>query len=913
LSLNLPDMKNILLILFLLPQFLYSQDGTIDLGFNTPVHQNNPTYNGFDSMYSSAGAQVYTTKILNNGKIVVYGDFNLYQGITANSLAILNPNGSLDTSFNVGLGPDYVDQDYGSSSMICEQSDGKLIVVGNFTTFNGVSKKDIVRLNLDGTIDTSFNVGISSNGYITCVKIQNDGKILCGGQFSQFNGQSYASMVRLNSNGTIDSSFNIGLGFQNIINSFSEDGIIKTIDIQSDNKIIVGGKFLKFNNFVKINLVRLNSNGTIDNSFNIGIGGGNNTVDGTNNGQIHKIIYDNSSNKIYLTGRINNFNGNPSYNLLRLNSDGTIDTTFNFTSIIGYNGLNSNGYIYDMNLQSNGKILLGGSGFNLNNCTGSYCSRLVQINGDGTIDTTFDCKLVGSYTTVYSIDSFNDFVIVSGQFTSVNYTPIYKGSIVKILQNGLTDLSFNPNLGSDPNNPFFLSSICLNDGSIVTNPLFSINSDSNANYTNGIYNERITAGLLKINSDGSINLNDYTNFLTSNLSASCLTKDNASNLICSIAITQKIGENGVIDNSFASTYSIIAPNIVNVIVFDHAVQNDGKIIIGGNFRYSYLGNNSYRQRLMRVNADGSLDTSFNVGKGINGTSVAGVEGYFVNTIALVPNSKIVLGGVFTNYNDNIVSNIVRLNSNGTFDTTFNSGTAFNNAIYKIIYQQDIDKLIVVGRFTSYNSSNSNYIIRLNSDGTIDNTFTSPFTIGSTTSHIFNIVIQPDNKYIISGVYNNIEFLKRLNSDGTIDTEFANNTFTPVTTDWSDPSQNDNLIRNISLLPNNKILISGRFDHINNVRRDGIAVINNSSSLSNDEFDNSSNSLNNISIYPNPVIDKFELDSQFEEVTIYSIEGRFVKKFKPNEREFDINELKSSIYFLKIKNHNSFKYIKLIKK
>ena len=84
-------------------------------------------------MYSSAGAQVYTTKILNNGKIVVYGDFNVYQGITTNKLAILNPNGSLDTSFNVGLGPNYVSQDYGSSSMICEQSDGKLIVVGNFT------------------------------------------------------------------------------------------------------------------------------------------------------------------------------------------------------------------------------------------------------------------------------------------------------------------------------------------------------------------------------------------------------------------------------------------------------------------------------------------------------------------------------------------------------------------------------------------------------------------------------------------------------------------------------------------------------------------------------------------------------------------------------------------------------------
>lgn len=903
-------MKNILILLFLLPSFLYSQDGTIDLYFNNPVHLNNPTYNGFSTKFSSGGAKIYTTKILSNGKIVVYGDFDVYQGVTVNKLAILNPNGSLDTSFNVGLGPDYVDQGYGSSSMISEQSDGKLIIVGNFTTFNGISKKNIVRLNLDGTIDTSFNVGTSSNGYITCVKIQNDGKILCGGKFTQFNGQSYASMVRLNTNGTIDNSFTIGLGFKNIINSFTEDGILKSIDIQNDNKIIVGGKFLKFNNSVKINLVRLNSNGTIDNSFNIGIGGGNNTTDGTNNGQINKIIYDNSQNKIYITGIINNFNGNPSYNLLRLNIDGTIDATFNFTSIIGYNGLNSNGYIYDINLQSNGKILLGGEGINLNNCTGYYCSRIVQINQDGTIDNTFDCKLVGSYTTVYSIDSFNDFIIVSGQFTSINFTPIYKGSIAKILQNGLTDLSFNPNLGTDPYTPAFTTSISLNDGNIIANPYYSVNYVYPNGETNGIYNERITAGLVKITSDGSIYQNDYTNFLTSNLSSNCLTKDNASNLISSNSFTQKIGENGLINNSFVSTSSIIASNNVNVFVYDHTVQNDGKIIIGGNFRYPILGNNSYRQRLMRVNSNGTLDTSFNVGKGINGISVAGTEGYFVNTIALVSNNKIVLGGVFTNYNDNTVSNIVRLNSNGTFDSTFNSGTAFNNKVYKIKYQQDIDKLIVTGRFTSYNSSNSNYIIRLNSDGTIDNTFTSPFAIGSSNSHVINIVLQPDNKYLISGMINDIEFLKRLNSDGTVDTSFANNAFTAKqVTYWNNPIEND-LIKNISLLPNNKILISGRFDQINSIRRDGIAVLNNSSFLSTDAFDN--NSLNNIYIYPNPVIDEFELNSLNEEVSIYSLEGRFIKKFNHYETKFNINELKEGVYILKIKNQKSFTYQKLIK-
>ena len=218
--------------------------------------------------------------------------------------------------------------------------------------------------------------------------------------------------------------------------------------------------------------------------------------------------------------------------------------------------------------------------------------------------------------------------------------------------------------------------------------------------------------------------------------------------------------------------------------------------------------------------------------------------------------------------------------------------------------------MVIGRFTSYNSSNSNYMIRLNSDGTIDNTFTSPFAIGSSNSHVINIVIQPDNKYLISGMINNVEFLKRLNSDGTIDSSFANNTFTAAKiTYWDNPIEN-NLIRNISLLPNNKILISGRFDHINNIRRDGIAVLNNSPFLSTNEFDN--NSLNNIYIYPNPVIGEFELNTLNEEVSIYSLEGRFIKKFNHYEAKFNISELKEGVYILKIKNQKSFTYIKLIK-
>lgn len=174
----------------------------------------------------------------------------------------------------------------------------------------------------------------------------------------------------------------------------------------------------------------------------------------------------------------------------------------------------------------------------LGNCTGNYCNSLVQINSNGTIDNTFKCNFVGAYTNIYSIDSFNDFIIVSGQFTSVNYTPIRKGSIVKIKQDGLTDLSFNPNLGDNNDVPNFGASTYLNGGTIILNPSRSTNYIYPNGNTNGIYNERLTAGLIKINPNGTIVENEYNNFLSTDTSASCLTKDNSSNLIASVAMTK---------------------------------------------------------------------------------------------------------------------------------------------------------------------------------------------------------------------------------------------------------------------------------------------------------------------------------------------------------------------------------------
>ena len=141
------------------------------------------------------------------------------------------------------------------------QSDGKIIVAGNYFQLNGNSRNRLVRLNSNGTEDLSFqtNVGTGFNSSTYVVTIQSDGKIIVGGAFSIVNGYTRNRLVRLNSDGTEDTSFytNLGTGFGG--------NWTYTVEVQSDGKIVVGGAFTSLNGNTRNRLVRLNSDGTEDN------------------------------------------------------------------------------------------------------------------------------------------------------------------------------------------------------------------------------------------------------------------------------------------------------------------------------------------------------------------------------------------------------------------------------------------------------------------------------------------------------------------------------------------------------------------------------------------------------------------------------------------------------------------------
>ncbi|HKZ77799.1 MAG TPA: delta-60 repeat domain-containing protein, partial [Pyrinomonadaceae bacterium] len=156
----------------------------------------------------------------------------------------------------------------------------------------------------------------------------------------------------------------------------------------------------------------------------------------------------------------------------------------------------------------------------------------------------------------------------------------------------------------------------------------------------------------------------------------------------------------------------------DVLVRALAVQPDGKIVIGGDFT-SYNGDAAAPDGVMRLNADGTRDTTFNaVGPGANGV---------VRAVALQPDGKMVIGGDFTSYNDDAAApnGVIRLNADGTLDPTFNAGGAgANGADVRAVAVQPDGKIVIGGAFFSYNGNVAapDNVLRLNADGTRDGSF-----------------------------------------------------------------------------------------------------------------------------------------------------------------------------------------------
>lgn len=331
-------------------------DGSIDTSFN--LSNNVDIYN------------VYSIEPQNDNKILIGGEQVrvLWNTWKDRRIVRINPNGSNDIYFNAnGNGFN------GTVKIIKLQNDGKILVGGKFTSFNDIPQNRIIRLNSNGSIDETFDIGTGFDDTVNTIEIQSDNKILIGGDFKKFNGLDKKYLIRLNENGSIDNNFFIGSGPNKSV------GCIK---IQNDNKILVGGEFTSFKNVTFNHLVRLELSGTTDASFNIGQGFAHSSSLSTNQLEIKSItkFLDN----IYVTGNFEKYNNNSSRDFVKIKENGDFDNSFDIG--VGFVNGNSTERVNTLLFDANRKLLLGGNFQLYNGVRKDFILRLFGENSTLSLD-----------------------------------------------------------------------------------------------------------------------------------------------------------------------------------------------------------------------------------------------------------------------------------------------------------------------------------------------------------------------------------------------------------------------------------------------------------------------------------------------------------------------------------------------
>ena len=308
----------------------FNANDTLDGGFN-------PNVNG----------DVYGITALADGKVLISGEFTSVGGVTRRYLAKLNSDGSPDPAFNSN-----VDGIFPAVYGALVQPDGKIVIAGVFTTINGVTRNNVARLNGDGSLDADFDPNV--DGWVYSLARQGDGKILIVGNFNKVGGVTRTDLARLNADGSLDSSFNGNVN--------GETGL-RSILIQADNKIVIGGFFSSVRGATRNNIARLNPDSTLDTSFNPNVS----TYVYTMAAQ--------ADGKLLIGGEFTVVGTVTRTFIARLSPDGAVDPGFN---------PNVGGSVDSIAIRTDGKIVIGGSFADIN---GAFRNRIARLENDAATQT----------------------------------------------------------------------------------------------------------------------------------------------------------------------------------------------------------------------------------------------------------------------------------------------------------------------------------------------------------------------------------------------------------------------------------------------------------------------------------------------------------------------------------------------
>jgi uncharacterized delta-60 repeat protein len=493
-------MKKIIFLLIFSNSISYSQtDGSLDNTFGT---------NGkvITDLSSSSTDYAYDGIRLADDKILVAGLTN-FSGSDNNLLIKYLPNGQLDTSFGInGISIIKFGNDRSQVRKIATQSDGKIILAGR-SSASLTAYATIARINSDGTLDTTFG----TNGYtkkvsgsesdIQSLIILPDDKIIVVGYV--LNNNADIQVIKLNADGSYDNSFGTnGIAVINF-DSLSQRAFCS---VMNGDKILIGG--VVYNPNESSLLLQLNPNGSIDNSF--GVNGYSYAQFGSNpyNRYDRFLSIKIFENKIYGVGSraVDSFNN--SINLAKFTIDGLLDTSFSDDGKLLIDTSSKIDFINDLNILQDNSILLAG----VSSTSSSSSGLLIKLKPDGNYKINFGVNGIissANFTTIQKVIINETNIIAIGNINSPTNVVLAKynnSNLLNIKKNQFKNTSFNiyPNPVEDKLNITSLSEQKINAvvildvlGKKVLEQNQNINQLNIENFPKGIY-------FLKIYSDGLI-------------------------------------------------------------------------------------------------------------------------------------------------------------------------------------------------------------------------------------------------------------------------------------------------------------------------------------------------------------------------------------------------------------------------
>ena len=657
-----------------------------------------------------------------DGKLVVAGSTALDGGSnTRFALQRYWPDGTLDTSFDADgtavtdIGP-YQDGTYD----VIQQADGKLVVAGYSYTAGVYRHFALVRYNSDGSLDTTFDgdgkltisIGVVSEAY--AVVQDAAGRLVVAG--SAYNGSNYDVVVaRCNSDGSLDTTLD---GDGVVITPLgAADDQAKDLVIQTDGKLLLAGSSHNGAN-LDFALVRYNSDGSLDTTFD---GDGKlTTAIGIASDYAESVIQQ-ADGKLVVAGA-SRYDSYDAFALVRYQLDGTLDSSFSADGKTTTDFGVGSEIAYDVTQQLDGKLVV----------TGVYGSfALARYNSDGQLDTSFDGD--GKLTTSNSnigwavIQQPDDKLVVAG--ASQNGVTGSDIALVRYLTNGALDTSFS------------------DDGKVAANiGYYSINTGESV--------VQQADGKLVVAGSGPTNYEDFT--------------------------LARYHPDGTLDTSFGGDGKVITNLNAATPLKDFAKaivqQADGKLVVAG-----YELNLSTSQfALVRYNTDGTLDTGFD-GDGVFKTTL-GASRNDAYSVVQQADGKLVMVGYARNGSLNDLA-LVRVHPDGTLDTSFSgdgkltldiNAAAISDADATVIQQAD-GKLLVAG-YSGSASTPDFALVRLNADGTLDTTFDGDGMVitdfAGNGDQGRTVIQQADGKLVVAGKSGAAVALARYDATGALDSTFG---------------------------------------------------------------------------------------------------------------------------------------------